>query len=420
MSHISLFTLTTALLASVAPAFGLLDHGLNHDQLALIRQQLNTFAKASWEYGTASEAYLEIDFPELSVYGPTPFPPPHSLNTTAWPISNAKYLIDTKGSETKALMDDGAAGDPMSNGISVLLANATYPDDNRYHEAFKDQLDFIEHVVPKDPVTGAISHRTEYVQLWSDNVFMVPPVLAYYGALLEDPDEQWKYLNMAYQQIRAYRETLRDDNGLWKHVVGGPWEDAGHWSTGQGWAAAGILRVYQTIAKSSSRATMEWALPDLCDWAQEIVTAVWQHQQADGSLTNYLDRDGSFQEMSSTALMAAVTYRLALITDATVHIPAADKAFALVKQKIDDQGKLQNVVNPYEFSTPYYDVSPEGQAMVLMLQAAYRDYQSFSNNINSSITDVFRSFADAIAAAKGTTPPRAKRGSHARRWGSRH
>jgi hypothetical protein len=195
-------------------------------------------------------------------------------------------------------------------------------------------------------------------------------------------------LNLAYQQIKAYRQVLRDDNGLWKHVIGGPWEDPGHWSTGQGWAAAGILRVYQTIAKSASRPTMEWALPDLRDWAEEIVTAVWQHQQADGSLTNYLDREGSFQEMSATAFMAAVTYRLALITDATDHIPAADRAFALVKQKIDGQGKLQNVVNPYEFSTPYYDVSPEGQAMVLMLQAAYRDYQSFSNNIGSSITDV--------------------------------
>lgn len=133
---------------------------------------------------------------------------------------------------------------------------------------------------------------------------------------------------------------------------------------------------------------MEWALPDLCNWAEEIVTAVWQHQQPDGSLNNYLDSDDSFQDMSSTAFMAAVTYRLALITDATVHIPAADKAFALVKEKVDATGTLQNVVNPYEFSTPYDGVSPEGQAMVLMLQAAYRDYQNFSNNINSSITDV--------------------------------
>ena len=250
-----------------------------------------------------------------------------------------------------------------------------------------------------------------------DNVFMVPPVLAYYGALQEDPDTQWKYLNMAYQQIKAYREVLRDPdpaaNGLWQHVAYGPWSDSGHWgehvslecnhpfpvhplppnsrillATGHGWAAAGILRVYQTIAKSPMRDSMEWALPDLCQWAEEIVGAVWAHQQPDGSLYNYLDQPDSFTDMSSTAFMAAVTYRLGLITDATDHIGAADKAFALVKEKIDGDGKLLDVVNPYEFSTPYDGVSPEGQAMVLMLQAAYRDYQNFGNHINDSIAGV--------------------------------
>jgi hypothetical protein len=48
MSTISPFTFTTVLLFSVAPAFGLLDYGLSHDQLALVRQQLNTFAQARY------------------------------------------------------------------------------------------------------------------------------------------------------------------------------------------------------------------------------------------------------------------------------------------------------------------------------------------------------------------------------------
>ena len=44
----------------------------------------------SWEYGTASEAFLELDYPDISCYGPNPFPPPYVLNETAWPISNAE------------------------------------------------------------------------------------------------------------------------------------------------------------------------------------------------------------------------------------------------------------------------------------------------------------------------------------------
>lgn len=66
-------------------------------------------------------------------------------------------------------MQDGAAGDPMSNGISVLLANATYPDDPRYNTAFLDQLDFIENTVPRD-ANGAISHRVDEVQLWAGEI----------------------------------------------------------------------------------------------------------------------------------------------------------------------------------------------------------------------------------------------------------
>jgi len=33
----------------------------------------------SWELGTATEALLELDEPELSVYGESPFPPPYLL-----------------------------------------------------------------------------------------------------------------------------------------------------------------------------------------------------------------------------------------------------------------------------------------------------------------------------------------------------
>lgn len=161
-------------------------------------------------------------------------------------------------------------------------------------------------------------------------------------------------------------------------------------ATGHGWAASGILRVYQTIAKSSSRDSLEWALPELAGYAEEIIRATWEHQQPDGSLFNYLDVPDSFTDMSATAFMAACTYRLALVTDATAHIPAADKAFALVKNSIAADGRLMNVVNPYDFTNPYQGVSPEGQAMVLMLQAAYRDFQSFSKGIDTSLGNVVR------------------------------
>jgi rhamnogalacturonyl hydrolase YesR len=64
---------------------------------------------------------------------------------------------------------------------------------------------------------------------------MVPPFLAYYGALTENT----AHLNEAYHQIKLYRNYLRDTdaNNLWKHIVLGTnphnvGNDESHWSTG--------------------------------------------------------------------------------------------------------------------------------------------------------------------------------------------
>ena len=53
---------------------------------------------------------------------------------------------------------------------------------------------------------------------------MVPPFLAYYGAL-QGGEEGTKLLQMAYDQIRLYRDALVDD-GLWRHVIYGEWDFA--------------------------------------------------------------------------------------------------------------------------------------------------------------------------------------------------
>ncbi len=62
-------------------------------------------------------------------------------------------------------------------------------------------------------------------------MYMVPPFLAYYGVLTENET----LVSEAYNQIRVYRNNLRDTNAnnLWQHVVlGSSGTDPGHWSTG--------------------------------------------------------------------------------------------------------------------------------------------------------------------------------------------
>ena len=62
---------------------------------------------------------------------------------------------------------------------------------------------------------------------------MVPPYLAYYGAL-STGNESITLLQEAYDQCRAYREILRDpEANLWKHIVlGTGLQDYTHWGTG--------------------------------------------------------------------------------------------------------------------------------------------------------------------------------------------
>lgn len=68
----------------------------------------------------------------------------------------------------------------------MLVANFSGAAGGDYNAAIEQQLDYLMNRAPRH-TDGAISHRTEQIQLWSDNVYMVPPFLAYYGALHNNP-----------------------------------------------------------------------------------------------------------------------------------------------------------------------------------------------------------------------------------------
>jgi hypothetical protein len=52
--------------------------------------------------------------------------------------------------------------------------------------------------------------------LRSDFIYMVPPFLAMYGAIHKNTT----VMDEAYNQIKLYRDILRDSSGLWKHIAG--------------------------------------------------------------------------------------------------------------------------------------------------------------------------------------------------------
>jgi hypothetical protein len=75
-------------------------------------------------------------------------------------------------------------------------------------------------------------------------------------------------------------------------------------------------------------------------------------------------------------LIAAGTFRLAMITRDKTYIPHATRALLFLKGRVDSEGWLVDVVDPLRFNVPG-ERSPEAQAFILLLQAAWRDYTNW-------------------------------------------
>ncbi len=103
-------------------------------------------------------------------------------------------------------------------------------------------------------------------------------------------------------------------------------------------------------------------------------------QHENGTLYNWIDQSDAFTftDTSSTALLGAVSFRLATITGDSVHLPSAHRALKNIKQSVNEDGWLLNTVDPETFNTTSLpgQYSPEGQAFVLLLHSAWRDFEA--------------------------------------------
>ncbi|QRV93574.1 glycoside hydrolase family 88 protein [Ceratobasidium sp. AG-Ba] len=400
------------------------------------------------------QALLELDSPSLSVFTASSIPgSPASRGSNETlealvPLQNAAKvalaggqlkdimkittdIVSSKADGSLALMKDGSAADPASNGVAVLVANWTESQGPDFASAASDQLTWLLQHVPRSS-KGAISHRNNAVQFWSDFIYMVPPFLAYYGATTSNKS----LIAESYKQIKLYREVLLDDSGLWQHIRQGSFEDKGLWSTGNGWAAMGMMRVAATIKAAGYMSDFEDEFKDLSDWTAGIFDAMWPLLTEENLFYNYADNPKTFLDGASSALMAASVYRAAVLFDNTKHIASAEKVYKAIggpdtlspvasssstvesststaesdvptstptsrrrshsrrathhrvplgvlhhsnnkraSDHIDSEGWLTPVVDPHSFHKLGKE-SAEGQAFVIMMYAARNDYLS--------------------------------------------
>lgn len=364
----------------------------------LVYEVLNRVANHSWEWGAQAEVIFERSYPEYSVYSNTrqlplssqdgPLKPPSGLIKFIEPIL-AKHVPGTK-----PIVDgDGASGDPASLGVAVLVSAATSNEERSeyFQKLADDQLDWLLNHVPIND-NGAISQRDKELQYWSDYVYMAPPFLAYYGAATCNAT----LLEIAYNQAKQYRTILQDGKiKVWKHIVSGSFEDRAFWSTGNGWAAAGMMRLYGTFLNLRDPKLRELTAPwreDLVNWVTEIVKGAYVYQYKDSYLLpNYLantNASHNYAECSGTALIAAAAYRLAslrpsLAADLPLDAVNAARVAIFTKYTNSKTGAVAPVVDPLNWNAdkafngtkPEVGfVSPEGQAFTILLFEAWKAY----------------------------------------------
>lgn len=353
--------------------------------------------RTSWEQGTAAGGILELDNPEYSVFGSSPFASTGTIPVE--PLRLALSAVVRQGPDGRLSQEindglDGAALDGASAAPVVQLGALTDPSRQQYFQTALDaQLSYVLNVAPRTS-TGAISMRNDSRAYWNDGVYMGPPFLAYVGAVTQNQD----LLQLAYDNCRLYRDALLIDGPYgpsWAHIYSeddASYWDKGLWGTGNGWAALGMLRVQETISKSVFATEMSSQVADLKAWVKEVLDGFFPGVRAsDGLLPNYLNQTDTFGDCAGSAALASVAFREAVIDPETFGSNYTEIAGGLAKavlSGVDELGVISPLVNPLSW-TETGDLSTEGQSFGLMMVSAWRDWLDFNgqdvNGVSVSI-----------------------------------
>ncbi|KAJ7672809.1 hypothetical protein B0H17DRAFT_1141052 [Mycena rosella] len=335
--------------------------------IASVVPYVQTLPVYSWSLASASEALLEYYNPHLSVFGPSPFPVQTVAEDSVIALQYAaSKIVFGTGADTLA-PGLGSTADAAGLGVSAVLLGKT---NATYAKAVTQQLDYITQSAPRYS-NGAISHRTDVPELWSDFIYMGPPFMAYVAA----DQKNLALLQTAYVQCGLYRQILKSPSGAWEHIVGPEAPDLGLYSTGNGFAAGGMVRVLATVMKAPVAIAAKWrpqAISDLTHWIQEIIDGAMSFSTDNGLLRNYLSAttsDGGFGEITGTSMLVAPH------TFGKKYIQWADKMRGTLAKHISSNGIAAPTVNPLNWTdpTPYTTGSPEGQNFVVLMYAGWRD-----------------------------------------------
>lgn len=304
--------------------------------LALLSMQ-----RYSWEQGVAAQAFLELGETETAIM-----------------LARDAAQRQSADGRLAILRDNDGVTDPAANGEAVLAA-ARITGEPGLKTAADAMLKYLMHTAPRAS-DGTLFHVTEAKEVWVDSIYMAPPFLAAAGELDE-----------ALLQLHGFKLRLWDsDHRLYRHIWSEEKNDfirSAHWGVGNGWAAAGNIRVLRSLPDSMVTKKL-----DLQKHVREIIDGCLIHQREDGLFHDVVDDPETFVETNLAQMLAYSIYRG--VTDGWLpsdYKNRAERMREAVHAKVDASGYVQGVCGAPLFDRP--GTAPEGQAFFLLMEAARRD-----------------------------------------------
>jgi unsaturated rhamnogalacturonyl hydrolase len=315
--------------------------------LEKVKRALLAMQRYSWEQGVTAQAYLEA-------------------GETEWVILFAKDAVVRSNPDGRlGIMGGGDFGDlnksddPAVNGEPVLYA-AEKTGDPRLKKAADDMLSFLLHRANKTD-DGTLCQFSTAKIVHSDGIYLSIPYLAVAGQPIE-----------AIKQIDGYRRCLwNQEKKLFSHV----WDDDAKkfvrkdfWGVGNGWAAAGMLRVIKALPPDFDRKEKQ----RIIGYFQDVVDGCLAHVRSDGLFHDIVDSPRTFVETNLSQMLSYVIFRAVpqgwIDESYLKHARSMRKA---ARSKVDRYGLVQGVCASPTFDYP--GTAPEGQAFFILMEVAARE-----------------------------------------------
>jgi rhamnogalacturonyl hydrolase YesR len=294
--------------------------------------------RAAWEQGVAAQAFLERGEMDLVVL----FAREAALR------QSADGRLANFG-EPDNVTDMAASGEPV-------LRAAEHLGDAGLRAASDRMLEYLLKRAPRC-ADGTIHHVSNKPEVWVDSLYMAPPFLAVAGQPAE-----------ALRQVEGLRRRLWDPTQrLFSHI----WDEGrgqlvrrAFWGVGNGWAAAGMVRV-----RAALPAAMAAEREGLAGHVRDTIDGCLARQRPDGLFHDVLDDPSTFVETNLAQMLAYAIYRGTREgwLDGRYR-DAAERMRAAAVARVDTEGYVRGVCGSPSFDRP--GTATEGQAFFLLMEAA--------------------------------------------------